>query len=132
MIDIDAEGLPPKYDAAADFGRQCDRMLMPAYECEVKFAKDIGRFWKFDYAWRKYMIAVEIEGLIVFRGASGNMQVGGGHGTVQGIKRDMIKANTAQLLGWQLYRFDQSMVKSRHAAQFIYRALCRRGWKPKS
>lgn len=120
-----------RYDAEEDFAQQCRFHRMPVFEREFFFAQQIGRKWRFDFAWRKLMIAVEIEG-IVMRKINGIWQMGGAHGSIKGFKEDCIKYNTAALLGWTVLRFEQSMVKSEHALGITKRLLARRGWKQKS
>lgn len=134
LIGDHAAGLPTekdRYDAEQDFALQCRFHRLPAFEREVFFARQIGRGWRFDFAWRFAMIAVEIEG-IVMRKVNGIWQMGGAHGSIKGFKEDCIKYNTAALLGWTVLRFEQSMVRSEHALGITKRMLAKRGWKQKS
>ena len=134
MVGEHAAGLAAekdRYDAEEDFAHQCRFHRLPAFEREVFFAQQIGRKWRFDFAWRFCMVAVEIEG-IVMRKVNGIWQMGGAHGSIKGFKEDCIKYNTAALLGWTVLRFEQSMVRSEHALGITKRMLSRRGWKQKS
>lgn len=72
------------------------------------------RRWRFDFAWPDVKIACEVEGLHPGRGR---------HQTIKGYTADCEKYNEAQLLGWRVYRFPQSMVKSGIALETIQRAL---------
>lgn len=62
-------------------------------EMEYAFAK--ARKFRFDMAWPKERVALEVEGGIWTRGA---------HGRGSGIKRDMEKYNLAACLGWRVLR----------------------------
>ena len=54
------------------------------------------RKWRFDFAWEKELVAVEIEGLL-FRGR-------GGHQTGVGFLKDAEKYFTGLELGWTIIR----------------------------
>src|SRR5687768_11437950 len=50
------------------FGFQCRAHELPAFETQFPFAKEqLGRLWKFDFAWLHHKLAVEIEGLVMRR-----------------------------------------------------------------
>lgn len=61
---------------------------------EYRFAPP--RKWRFDYAFPKEKIAVEIEGAVWVQGR---------HTRGSGYIGDMSKYNCATRLGWQVYRF---------------------------
>lgn len=72
---------------------------VPMPEQEVRFHCE--RKWRFDYAWVKQQIAIEING-------------GGGrgrHNTVVGATNDADKLNAAQLLGWVVLQYTCKSVK---------------------
>ncbi len=73
-----------------------------------------SRKWRFDFAWPELKIAVEIEGGIYTNGR---------HVRGKGFEDDCKKYNTATSLGWSVYRFTSSMVKSGHALNFIMTKL---------
>lgn len=50
------------------------------------------RRWRFDFAWPSHMVAVEIDGR-------------GRHQTVDGVRKDCEKHNTATLRGWRVLRY---------------------------
>lgn len=68
-------------------------------EREFRFAPP--RRWRFDFAWPKQMIALEIEG---------GTWVSGRHNRGAGYAKDLEKYNTATLLGWRLLRVTPEMV----------------------
>lgn len=73
----------------------CAATGLPAPEAEYRF--DPIRKWRFDFAWPKLMIAIEVEGL--------NPRGYSGHTTVQGYVKDMEKYNAATVLGWRVLRY---------------------------
>ena len=77
---------------------------------EYVFLKD--RRFRFDFAWPKHMIAVEIEG------GTWNQ---GRHVTGAGFVKDCEKYNLAALDGWSVYRFPTSMVKDGSAILFMHK-----------
>lgn len=90
-------------DAAAGVIRQIQRTEGRQYledpETEYKFHKK--RKWRFDFAWPKYMIALEIEG---------GTWTDGGHSRGKGFEKDCLKYNEATGQGWSVYRFTTDMV----------------------
>jgi hypothetical protein len=119
---------PVKVGPEEDFDYQCRQFNLPQWVRELRFAKDIGRQWRFDFAFRDYWLAVELEGLVPQR-LGGQLVVTGRHGTVAGIIGDMEKYNTAALLGWTVLRFPVKYVRSRDAVEMTMRVLAARGWK---
>lgn len=111
------------------FASQCRGHRLPAFERELMFAKSLGRRWRFDFGFRAYLVAVEIEGLAVKR-LAGQLVVMGRHVTITGIADDMEKYNTATLLGWSVLRFRQADVKPKRAIEMTMRVLASRGWVP--
>lgn len=121
---------PGKVDGPEElFASQCRSFALPEPERQHKFAKmTMGRNWAFDFAWRGYMLAVEIDGVNVRR-IGGQLVVGGRHGTITGIRGDNEKINAAILLGWSVLRFLQTDVKPKIAIETTMRVLAARGWK---
>lgn len=80
---------------------------IPPYVTEHHFAAQITfigkdgrerkRAWRFDYAWLSQKVALEVEGAIFMAG-------GGRHNRGGGMKADMLKYNTAVMLGWRVLR----------------------------
>lgn len=110
------------------FATQCRAFGLPRFERETHFALSLGRNWRFDFAFRKYKLAVEIEGLAVRR-LAGQLVVMGRHASIQGIKDDMEKYNAAVLLGWSVLRFEQKAVAPKLAIETTIRVLTARGWR---
>jgi hypothetical protein len=135
------------------FASQCRSFKLPPFERQLLFAKAaLGRRWAFDFAWRQYMVAVEIEGLVPqqiwkatlsgpapivadervanVRAIERQFVVLGRHASIAGIIEDMEKYNSAALLGWTVLRFPQKYVKPKHAIEMTIRVLTARGWTP--
>lgn len=113
-----------------DFDFQLRSHDLPVFAREVMFAKkQFGRGWRFDFACERYMLAVEIEGLVV-RQIGGEWVCTGRHANVSGFREDCLKYATAAVLGWTVLRFEQSQVKSRDAIDYTMRVLASRGWQP--
>jgi len=90
---------------------------LPAPEREFSFCAGIG--WRFDLALLTAKLAFEVEGGTWISG-------GGRHQRGQGFENDCRKYNTAQLLGWQIYRFTRTQIESGEALTVIEAALGRR------
>jgi very-short-patch-repair endonuclease len=104
----------------------------PKHVRQLMFAKqEIGRQWKFDFAWPEYKLAAEVDGLVVMRDKySGELVVKGRHATIDGFREDCVKGNTAIMLGWQVLHFEQSMVTSKNEARdTIVSVLQAKGWR---
>lgn len=63
------------------------------------------RQWAFDFAWPRFRLAVEIEGLTA---------QGGRHQRIDGFRKDAEKYEAATLLGWRIYRIPAEWVFRRH------------------
>ncbi|MHB8815020.1 MAG: hypothetical protein ACYDAE_17350 [Steroidobacteraceae bacterium] len=111
------------------FASQCRAYRLPPFERQWRFAKAVGRQWRFDFAWPTLKLAVEIDGVVV-RKIHGELVVSGRHATIGGIRDDNEKINSAIMLGWSVLRFLQSDVKPRHAIEMTMRVLAERGWNP--
>lgn len=72
------------------------------------------RKWRFDGAWPDRMIAFEVDG---------GTWVGGRHTRGAGFEKDCEKINAAEELGWHVFRFTSTMVKSDVAAFQLERVL---------
>lgn len=118
--------------AEDEFAFQVRARQLPEAAREWRFAKSIGRQWRFDFAFLSpYMIAVEVEGLVV-RKINGQVMTMGRHASITGLREDMRKYNTAALLGWTVLRFEQKMISSGEAIETTMRLLAARGWRPTS
>jgi very-short-patch-repair endonuclease len=90
-----------KSDCADEFYALCrilDKTLFSQLEREIQFKSD--RKYRFDFAIKKYFIAIEIDG--------GRWCAGGGR---HASCADYRKLNEAACLGWRVLRFTSKMVK---------------------
>lgn len=86
------------------FAFQLDAAGLTGYVRE--FAAIPGRKFRFDFAFLRERLLIEIQG---------GVWNGGAHGRPTGIARDMNKLNQAQIHGWKVLQFDTKMVKSGEA-----------------
>jgi len=70
--------------------------------------------FRFDFAWPKVKVCVEIDGGTFF---------GGAHVRGKGYQRDCIKNNLAQLEGWVVLRADREMVSTAEFMNNVKRML---------
>lgn len=80
---------------------------LPAPEIEYPFMR--GRLWRFDFAWPREMLAVEVEGAV--------------HRIKSRFKGDIPKYAEALLLGWRVLRVGSDQVKDGTALTWIKKAL---------
>ena len=74
---------------------------LPAPVREFRF--HATRKWRFDYAWPKQRVALEIEG---------GVWTGGRHTSGSGFVKDMEKYNAAALAGWRVFRVTPNHLRS--------------------
>lgn len=117
-----SEKLSKAKQIAQKFADQCEQRGLPAFEREWLFASELGRRWRFDFAWPAHKVALEIEGLVVMR-VNGQLQVMGRHASITGFKEDCEKYASAAALGWRVLRFEQSQVKAGLAIDMLVRVL---------
>ena len=91
----------------------------PAFETEHRFAKDIGRQWRFDFAWPGYKVALEVDG--------GTFLPKGYHTRGTGFEKDVEKHNVAAMTGWLVIRVTKHMINDLRALNTIRAALLIRG-----
>jgi len=129
----------PRRSAEDEFAFSCRAMKLPEFAREYRFAKSIGRKWRFDFAFglpgsdAPYQVAVEIEGIVVTTalvGGKKRLVSLGRHAHADGFREDMRKYSTAAALGWTVIRFDPQMVKKGEAIEMTMRVLSARGWEP--
>jgi hypothetical protein len=112
---------------------------LPEPHRQHAFALELGRRWRFDFAWTQFKLAAEFEGLVATRAMlpKGQGQRGwreaivltGRHTSPEGFKEDVEKYNTATLLGWRLLRFHRDQVKSGEAIAMLERVFHALGWE---
>jgi len=118
---------PKRHEKLFEF--QCRALRLPPVVREFRFAeKAFGKRWRFDFYWPEYLVAVEIEGLVV-RKIGGETVVTGRHATITGMREDMDKYNHAALLGIYVLRFEQGTIKGGEPIAMTQRVLAARGWK---
>ena len=111
------------------FALHCKAQRLPPVVREHMFATaSHDRLWRFDFSWKEFMCAVEIEGLVV-RFRDGKPVVSGRHASTSGFREDAIKYATAAILGWTVVRFDQTLVKDGTAIDLTMQLLTARGWQ---
>lgn len=64
---------------------------------------DTTRMWRFDFAFVKQKVAIEIEG---------GLYMGGRHVQSKGYQADCYKYNKAIELGWRVLRYSPQMIKN--------------------
>jgi very-short-patch-repair endonuclease len=114
-----------KSRAEDDFDFHLKALKFPSYARQAMFAKKAtGREWLADFCFEQFKLMVEIDGLVPHHIGKGR------HQTVEGMSEDMVKGNTAVLLGYAVLHFSPKMVKSGEAIETTRRVLTARGWKP--
>lgn len=88
------------------FAAQLRKGRITGWEQEYEFAKDVGRKWRFDFAFRQRKLAVEIEG---------GVWSGGRHNRGSGFIADAEKYNYAAFKGWSVLRFTTQQAKNGEA-----------------
>ena len=92
---------------------------LPAPEVEYHFAKDVGRNFRFDFAWPEQKVAAEVDGakfmLRRSRAQGGRMVPVGAHSR----REDLARGNLAAQLGWCVLRFTPDMVSKGEAIQIL-------------
>lgn len=85
---------------------------IPPFCVEYRFSRE--RLFRFDFAWPKAKVALEVEGGVFIRGA---------HGSISGIKRDLEKYNLAASLGWRIFRVLPQDVCMQKTIELLLEAL---------
>lgn len=109
-------------DFEALFAFQLQAAGAPPWERQYRFAREIGREWRWDFAWPGLRLAVEIQGGIWKRG-------GGAHSHPLDILRNMEKQNDGALLGWRLLQFSTDQVKSGEGLAYTMTVIRRGSWQ---
>jgi hypothetical protein len=85
---------------------------LPEPEFEWRFHPT--RKWRFDLAWPGHKVALEVDG---------GIWVAGRHSRGAGVKADWEKVNTAQLLGWRVFKCEPKDLTTMDTADMIRMAL---------
>ena len=89
----------------------------------IEFRREVTfhpvRKWRFDFAVKSAMLAIEVEGITSWgKNKNGSMKLGR-HQTAKGIEGDLEKYGEAMKLGWNVYRCSPKMVNSGCAIETI-------------
>lgn len=95
---------------------------------QLQFAKSMKRRWRFDFAFPKYKVAIEIDG-VVMKKIEGRWFTMGRHADVKGMRADNQKGVAAIMYGWSVLHFLQDDVKPRRVLNTTLRVLAQRGWR---
>jgi len=88
---------------AVEFLNICEKAALPKPELEYRFHPE--RMWRFDFAWPKYKLALEVDGGVFLPGA-------GRHNSGAGFSGDCEKLNSAAVIGWRILRvFPKDLLK---------------------
>jgi very-short-patch-repair endonuclease len=79
-----------------------------------QFRFDVGRKWRFDFAWPLLMVALEVDG---------GSWSGGRHTRGAGFEADCEKLSVAASYGWKVLRCTTKQVESGIALVWVERAL---------
>lgn len=122
-----------------DLAFQIRAHRLPEPERQHRFALELDRQWRFDFAWPGHRLAAEFEGLVATRalvpkgrgepGYRRTIVLTGGHATPDGFKADIDKYNSATLLGWRLLRFHRDQVTNGEAIAMLERVFSAIGWR---
>ena len=99
------------------FAHQLRAHGLPKPEREVHFHPT--RAWRFDFAWPELRVAVEVDG---------GVWTGGRHVRGKGFQNDADKINAAQALGWKVFRYTPTRIRSGFAVAEVRVALERAAW----
>lgn len=103
---------------------------LPEPEREYRFHKD--RKWRFDYAFPRWKVALEVEGGVFgfTDPKTGKRRMGGAHSSITGIKRDIEKYSYAAAMGWLVVRCMPTTLATGETLAFVKGALKSHGWTP--
>jgi hypothetical protein len=106
----------------------------PLPATEYYFARQVGRRWRFDYAWPQFSVALEVEGgifgkQIVDEGGQVHRVVQSRHTDPIGMAEDCRKYNQAAILGWLVLRATDHTIKDRTILNDVVGAMRARGWR---
>ena len=91
---------------------------------EVEYVFHPVRRWRLDYAWPAQKVALEQEGGIYGgKDPKTGRRYKGAHGSIAGIKRDMVKYSEAAILGWKVLRVPPDEIHTMATADLIRRAI---------
>lgn len=86
---------------------------LPEPERQYRFHPE--RRWRFDFAWPRHRLAVEVDGVLWGKQ--------GGHQRPDDYAEDCEKLNEAVLMDWRVLRFTPAQVRAGDAVLMVQRAL---------
>lgn len=92
------------------FADHCRHYLSVGIQPQREYQFAYPRKWRFDFAWPRDQVAVEIEGGVWSKGR---------HSRPVGFISDCHKYNAAARAGWRVFRFTTEMVASGEAIDLI-------------
>ena len=107
---------------------QRERITVP----EREYRLHAIRKWRFDYAWPRWKVALEVEGGVFgfTDPKTGQRRSGGAHSSITGIKRDIEKYSYAAAMGWLVVRCMPTTLATGETMAFVKGALRSHGWTP--
>lgn len=87
---------------------------------QLEYAFHANRQWRFDFCWKQYLVACELEGGIWMKTKSGYSK---GHAHPIRFEKDIEKYNEAAIYGWTVIRVTPQMVRDGRAIEWLERAL---------
>ena len=102
-----------KLKPADKFARKWGEGGLDGGQPEREYRFDSRRKWRFDFAWPRVKVAVEIDGR------------GYGHQSYVGVDEDAEKQNAAIELGWIVLRFTSGTIASHQKAADAVEQVCR-------
>ena len=85
---------------------------LPKPEQQYRFAGELGREWRADFAWPEHRLLLEVNGGLWQRSQKPGGYTGGGHSHPMHIARDWTKHNDASLLRWFVLQVTTDQVRS--------------------
>ena len=94
------------------FQRLCGAKALPSPLAEYRFHPT--RKWRFDYAFPRARVAVEVEGGVFTQGR---------HTRGAGFRKDMEKYNAALVLGWRVLRVEPKQLCTGYTMELLQQIL---------
>ena len=89
-------------------------------EPQLEYQFHANRQWRFDFSWKRYLVACEVEGGIWMKTKTGYSK---GHAHPERFEKDCEKYNEASLYGWTVIRVTPKMIRDGRALDWLERAL---------
>lgn len=105
-------GIRSTKHATVEFLNICEKAGVPRPELEFRFHPKC--MWRFDCAWPKFKLALEVDG---------GAWIAGRHNSGAGFTADLEKVNAAAILGWRIMRFTPSQFLTYECVDAVKRAL---------